>query len=103
MNGLVVMSLTLSVTIGCCFWGIHLQLHVDQKIKMQGVLWMAAGVFSQVVQNILMGLPTLAALHAVGIAFLLWIWWNKGGGDGLKRRLKKWTESLRSTFAPQTA
>lgn len=103
MNDRVVIIVGTVVTLVFFVVGVLHYLHVDWKIKVRGILWLAAGLTAQMIMSILLGHTFNAAIHSAGVAFLLWTWWNKGGGDGLKRRLKKWTESLRRSFVPQTA
>lgn len=40
--------------------------------------------------------PPIALVHAVCIAVALWVWWNQGGGDDTKKRLRK----LKKKFTP---
>lgn len=103
MNDLAVIVTGSVVTVAFFGVGVAHTLHVDQKIRLRGVLWFTAALFTQMIMSILLHHMFNAAFHAAGIAFLLWGWWNKGGGDGLKRRMKSWTSSLRRTFVPQAA
>lgn len=48
---------------------------------------------------------TVLYLNAAATAWHAWLWWNSGGGDGTKRRLKKWAgrfQGVRRT-APSNA
>ncbi|MFJ8727702.1 hypothetical protein [Streptomyces sp. NPDC093269] len=38
----------------------------------------------------LSGRSFAVCVHAALAAFSAWMWWHDGGGDGTKRRLKKW-------------
>jgi hypothetical protein len=35
------------------------------------------------------GRPVYAAVNAAALAWALWLWWNGGGGDGTRRRLRR--------------
>ncbi len=86
------------MVIGCA----HL-LHVDNRIKARGHLYMAAAFVVCMLGSVLLHSPLIASLDAAGVAWSLWLWWNNGGGDGMKRRFKAWTESLGRRTAPQGA
>jgi hypothetical protein len=55
--------------------------------------------------NLAIGNKISSAVTAATLALSLWHWWNSGGGDGTKRRLRDWKrrfEGVRRT-APVTA
>ncbi|MGC5239035.1 hypothetical protein ACPXCH_04555 [Streptomyces albogriseolus] len=39
---------------------------------------------------LLLGNSVIAALNSATLALTLWLWWNSGGGDGTRRRLRSW-------------
>jgi hypothetical protein len=45
--------------------------------------------------NVIDGSTTLASASAAVMALSLWHWWNSGGGDDTKRRLRKWARGFR--------
>lgn len=45
--------------------------------------------------NVIDGSTTLASFSAALMALSLWQWWNGGGGDGTKRRLRSWARQFR--------
>ena len=62
------------------------------------VTYAAAGVLCAVA-----GWTTVLYMQAGGAALFAWLWWNSGGGDGTRRRLKSWAsrfQGVRRT-APQ--
>lgn len=38
--------------------------------------------------SVLAGRTMMAGLSAGAAALMLWLWWNRGGGDGTRRRLR---------------
>ncbi|MDI6521698.1 hypothetical protein QMA61_36600 [Streptomyces coelicoflavus] len=53
----------------------------------------------------LTGNTVMASISAGGAACFAWMWWNGGGGDGTKRRARKWArrfQGVRRT-APEGA
>lgn len=38
-----------------------------------------------------------AGFHAGVTAIVLWLWWNSGGGDGTRRRLRQWADRFHAT------
>lgn len=99
----VVSGVWASVTVAVIVWGFLLTQHRDHKINVRGHLMMATGYGLQVV-GILMYSENkpLAVVPAACMAWCLYDWWNGGGGDGLKRRLKSWAQSFGGA-APQAA
>jgi hypothetical protein len=64
------------------------------------VIYVIGGVVCAVV-----GWTTVLYLDAGCVALFVWLWWNSGGGDGPRRRLKRWArrfQGVRRT-APQGA
>lgn len=51
----------------------------------------AVNLIASVMDRSVCGAPVSAA----GLALSLWFWWNGGGGDGTKRRLKKWVATFK--------
>lgn len=50
--------------------------------------------------NVLIDSPALASFHAAVGALAAWLWRKGGGGDGTRRRLKRWVrrfEGVRRT------
>jgi ABC-type dipeptide/oligopeptide/nickel transport system permease component len=42
------------------------------------------------ISSALNGMPFFVCFHAAVAAWSAWIWWNGGGGDGTRRRLRSW-------------
>ncbi|PWI16044.1 hypothetical protein DI272_19125 [Streptomyces sp. Act143] len=40
------------------------------------------------------GSPAGAAWDAGFAALFAWVWWNRGGGDGPRRRLRRWARKF---------
>lgn len=99
----VVVGVWAMVSMAVLMWGFLLVQHRDRKISMSGYLTMATGYGMQIA-GILMYAENkaLAVMPAACLAWCLYEWWNGGGGDGLKRRLKSWAQSFGGA-APQTA
>lgn len=85
--------------IGAGIW--HVIYCVDRKLKTRGLLIAAAGAGVNLVTAVLLKSWIAAGFDAVSLAIALYSWWNNGGGDGMKRRLKKWAESF--GFGPAAA
>lgn len=68
--------------------GLRYGMCVDRRLKARGLLLVSVGEGAQVVMNILLdnmvGASIMAAVTAIG----LWVWWNNGGGDGMRKKLK---------------
>lgn len=67
--------------------------------------WLCAADVCFLTGAITMGSDLIAGIAAGSLALMLWFWWNSGGGDGTKRRLKRWArrfEGVRRT-APAAA
>ncbi|MGV2914664.1 hypothetical protein [Streptomyces alfalfae] len=65
----------------------------------------AAGCLIVVVADAIGGPTPLTSVWAAGAAYHGWQWWNSGGGDDTKRRMKRWGrrfQGVRRT-APQGA
>ena len=99
VNSIIMAALSVVVIMA----GFFLTLHADRKLSVQGHLVMAAGYGMQVVGNLLYSETRMfVAIPAALMAWSLYQWWNNGGGDGLKRRLKSWAQSFGGA-SPQTA
>ncbi|WP_328439333.1 hypothetical protein OHA71_23635 [Streptomyces sp. NBC_00444] len=48
----------------------------------------------QLLANVLVGSTTRAGALAGVVAVGLWLWWNRGGGDDTKRRIRKWARKF---------
>lgn len=72
-------------------------------ITMLSLLWMASRITTRQYTGSMTVLYTLASmgcaiagwtgvlyLSIAGAAGFAWMWWNSGGGDDTKRRLKSW-------------
>jgi hypothetical protein len=65
----------------------------------------ALGCIPSIVAFVLDGATVVASVFAALGAINAWGWWNGGGGDGTRRRLRKWArrfQGVRRT-APQGA
>jgi hypothetical protein len=52
--------------------------------------WMAVLATGAGIGSAIAGWTSNVYLHAVGAAWMAWLWWHGGGGDDTKRRLKSW-------------
>lgn len=100
MNETVVTIVGIVVSVPCSVTGVCLAMHADKKIRQYGLLFLAGGSATQTVMNALLHNTFPAAWNAGITAVALWLWWTRGGGDGLKRRFKAWADSLGRS--PQT-
>lgn len=73
--------------------------YADRKIRLRGLPFLAASSASMGVTLWLVGVWPMAYVFWAGAAWILWLWWNSGGGDGFKRALKKAVGYL--GFGPQ--
>lgn len=89
------------VAVLCVGRAVLLVLHVDKKIQNQGLVWIAAASGVMAVAGVLDNNSVAAGINAATSAFALWQWWNNGGGDGMKKLLKKAAGYL--GFGPQAA
>lgn len=85
----VVAALAMSGGLVLIVRGFLLTRHVDRKLKARGVLTMACGYGMQMAGFIIADYPVWASAEAAFMALCLHDWWNSGGGDGLKRKLRK--------------
>lgn len=81
---------------GFALLGVATRMHQyeDTKLSMRGYLYSASafvcfGMASALYRNVF-----AMSWNAGFLAWCLWQWWNGGGGDGLKRRLKKLSSSF---------
>jgi membrane protein implicated in regulation of membrane protease activity len=73
------------------------------KTQANGLI--ALGCIPAVAAAALGGATTVASVFAAMGAVNAWLWWNGGGGDGTRRRLRRWArrfQGVRRT-APQGA
>ncbi|MEW2568395.1 hypothetical protein [Streptomyces sp. NPDC047070] len=59
--------------------------------------WTGAASAMCSLANIIVRNQGEAAFHAGVTAIVLWLWWNSGGGDGTRRRLRRWTRAFHGT------
>lgn len=59
--------------------------------------WFAAGSATLWLVAVLRDRPVAASILAGLTALQLWLWWNSGGGDGTRRRLRKWARQFQGT------
>lgn len=91
------------VCVACACYGraVLLIMHVDKKVQVRGLLWVAIAAGVMMVASVLDGSSFGGAVNAATAAFALWQWWDRGGGDGMKKLLKKAAGYL--GFGPQAA
>jgi hypothetical protein len=58
------------------------------RVHSTGLLVIANTLFG--VGNAMSGESLWVCVNAAAAALSAWSWWNSGGGDGTKRRLKQW-------------
>lgn len=100
MNEKVVAAVGISFFLPVVVCGVLLSLHTDARLRLRGHLVMATGYAGYTVVCVLLSLRPLACLMAGLAAWFLYSWWNGGGGDGLKRRMKSLTTYLGFGPAP---
>lgn len=84
--------------------GVGFMRYRDQKLKARGVLYVAIGFTAKAISNFLAHEPIWASIDAGLVAWFLWVWWNNGGGDGMRRAFKKaWSKVIDCAPAPQAA
>lgn len=83
-------------------YGFWLVTHADRKIQNRGLLSLLFGYGVLLVMCVLVRDMIGASCSAAVMAFCLYVWWNNGGGDGMKRRLRSWARYF-GMAAPQTA
>lgn len=98
---LVIVVGGLAITTTCYARGLWLLAYVDSKLKQRGRLLLICGSGAQTVACVVTGSSVAAAVNAAVGAWFLYDWWNNGGGDGMKRRMKKMAGYL--GFGPQAA
>jgi lysylphosphatidylglycerol synthetase-like protein (DUF2156 family) len=81
--------------------GFVLAFASDSKLRVHSDLAMAAGNLMLLVAGVVAGNRISPYVAAAMAAYHFWKWWTGGGGDGMKRRLKKWAKSF--GFGPRTA
>lgn len=59
-----------------------------------GLAWSCVGMALHLVGVVLRGYLFYAVLDAGAFAWLLWNWWNNGGGDNTRRRLRRWARAF---------
>lgn len=91
----------LCVMVSLFIRGWLLLQYADRKLRARGCLWVSAGELVLTVRTLLAGNTVMASVYAGFVAVLLWMWWNNGGGDGMKKLLKKASGYL--GFGPQAA
>jgi hypothetical protein len=96
---ITVVGLTIGIPLGV--WGAWHQVYVDQKLKARGYLFMAAGSGVMTIMCVLTHNTIVAAVNGATTAFNLWSWWNSGGGDGMRRLMKRLTSSIGDRSVPQ--
>ncbi len=52
--------------------------------------WCAIANGINLVACVVLDFPATALINAAAFALAAWMWWNGGGGDGTKRRLRRW-------------
>lgn len=85
----------------CYIRAVWLITHADRKLQAHAFLWAACGTGVVTVAAIVSGNWGMALLYGPATAWSLWEWWNRGGGDGMKKLLKKAAGYL--GFGPQAA
>ena len=58
--------------------------------------WMALLTTGGGVGSAIAGWTSNVYLHAGFTAWMAWAWWNSGGGDDTKRRLKSWARRFQA-------
>lgn len=57
--------------------------------------WVALGGVCYCISDFLPPDTTRALVDGALTTYNAWCWWNSGGGDGTKRRLKQWAAKFR--------
>lgn len=100
MHDAVITAVSGGLGLGVSAYGVLLFFHIDRKLRQRGCLVAASGSAITLTGSAVTGLTPIAAVNAAACAVWLWLWWNNGGGDGLRRLGRSIRDSL--TPAPQT-
>jgi len=100
---MLVMALLVSSNLFLCLGALAHHKGLITKHDLSGVA--ALATVPSIVAFCLDGITHMASFFSALGAVNAWIWWNGGGGDGTRRRLKSWAgrfQGVRRT-APQGA
>ena len=96
---------SLVIAFGCVITTVTILMLTGRITVRQYAGWMATTYALSGVLCAVARWTTVLYLDAGGVALFVWLWWNSGGGDDTKRRLKRWArrfQGVRRT-APQGA
>jgi hypothetical protein len=99
------LTTSLIITFGCLSTVVSLLFLAGRITVRQYAGWIAVTYVIPTVLCIVAGWTTVLYLDAGCLALFVWLWWNSGGGDGPRRRWKRWVrrfQGVRRT-APQGA
>lgn len=87
-------ALALTVT-GCSLFAAGFAAHAMGRLGKHALngLFVAANSFN-LVASVLMHNRVTGGICAGSLALSAWVWWNGGGGDATKRRLRKWARKF---------
>ncbi|MGA5670026.1 hypothetical protein ACPCTG_31665 [Streptomyces pseudogriseolus] len=99
------MATILVITLGSLLTLINLLLLAGRISHKTACGWITVLMTGSGIGSAIAGWTTNVYISAAGAALMGWEWWNSGGGDGTRRRLKSWAsrfQGVRRT-APQGA
>lgn len=89
------MQLTLLISSNVIVWSALLASMFGRISKTQSSGIIALGCIPSIVAFVLDGTTSAASVFAALGAINAWIWWQGGGGDGTRRRLRSWASRFR--------
>ncbi|CQR59235.1 hypothetical protein [Streptomyces leeuwenhoekii] len=84
------MSFALLISSNFIVWPALLAAMFGRITRTQSSGIVAIGCIPSIVAFVLDGTTSSASVFAALGAINAWIWWQGGGGDGTRRRLKSW-------------
>lgn len=72
-------------------------LHSAFRRHAMALAWTSVGTALHLVGVVIRDDLFHAVLDAGALAWCLWLWWNDGGGDGTRRRLRHWVRTFQGT------
>jgi hypothetical protein len=72
-------------------------LHSASRRYSAALAWNSAGTGLHLIGVVIRDELFYAVMDAGVFAWCLWHWWNNGGGDGTRRRLRHWARKFQGT------
>lgn len=80
--------------VGFCMNTKGLFVLLRERCRWRAFGWCGSANLVWLVMDVLDHARWIAAWTAMWAAYYLWVWWNGGGGDNTKKRLKKWARKF---------